>query len=215
MGITVGILARDRLHNYAHWLAARPQRILVHYYHKAAVYPDTEIVPAVPTTWAHTVGAHFAIYRDYLRRFDSSHLLLASESCVPLMPLDKVSGTRLAHGVTYITQAPHMQGQQRVIVRGVNQVVRHEQWYIIAREHAALLLMHEQAITKAFYGIRGDNEYFVGTWLQHLGIACQVHNGCYTRWSPNSPHPDYFTDLGELHRLADGYITARKYRHHG
>lgn len=215
MGITVGILARDRLPNYHHWIEASPQRILVHYSHKPYAYPDTEIVPAVPTTWGHTIAAHYSLYREYLKRADSSHLLLASESCVPLVMLDRLVPNRIAHGMTYITQVPHMQGKQRVVVRGVEEVVRHEQWYIIAREHVALMLMHEAAVKRAFYGIRGDNEYFVGTWLKHLGIDCQPHNGCFTRWPKGSPHPEYFPELEPLQKLAAGYITARKYRHNG
>lgn len=173
----------------------------------------------VPNSWAHTMQCHLSMYRTFLEQTQCSHLWVASEWCLPLIEFEAIEA-KLEDGVSYfVGQAgPDMRLKDRQRAQKVKDrdyrinLLQVEQWHIISRPHAELLLSVADRLTRAYNGVVADNEHFHATGiLTHEGKHNIKHAPIvYCNWDKRGPHPHKYTNAGDLPQVAFSYWSARK-----
>lgn len=233
MKLAIGLLVVHRHHHEAAlkvWADAIGATMIVH---SAQAYTGVAwrdcLVPTVPTSWAHTIKAHYQIYERFLQT-DCDRLVIMSESCLPIREpdeakalLEKETGALLMQHLTH----PQFKSKQwfkpnhrwrNVATKAHAYLEYHEQWYSLTRELVEAMM--EPAIMRwtltAFDKSGGDNEMFVATTLRFIKQAHKIKEYPMTwcDWGRGSTHHPYSYDAltqQDVDSLREqGYIFVRK-----
>jgi hypothetical protein len=220
VSIAIGFLVADSVHCpdiWTEWFDGRGTAIF-HQHKKGAGQPaqltnDVRVVRTVPTRWESTINAHFALYEEFLKT-SASHLILASESCVPRRSyealLDTLS-TRAANcsyfASLHESTFNHARGGRKVHPDIRDSIYWHEQWYWISREHVEVLRQNNREVRRLFCcppdmrapsKVFADNEHFAASCLRRFGRDDEIVSfpTTYTSWPSRSRHPRKFAGLG-------------------
>lgn len=233
--IAIGILAKDEIPHldalkeagyseiYAHFHAGRHARMPLN---NEACRPGTlldngvQAVYPVQTSWEHTINAHIMLW-SYFANSNATHMAILSESCIPIRTHNQAVEC-LDYGISYAWSPwrndfipPHQVHKYRAayIPDPVwrSKMMYHEQWYIISREHAALLFHHKNMIIKQFERVFADNEHMLGTGLNVMGRLNELEwmRVTYAKWAAGTSHPATFT-RDTLPAEAQKFLFARK-----
>ena len=220
--LIVGFLAKNGLPHLTKWQKRGYKTALVHQYiHHAPAIDGLINVHRVRTSWLNTMLAHFELYRRFLSDTNGTHLLIASETCIPLHTRAKVE-KQLMRGMSYaynpwardfVARHPHDRRQRGVSNKHYKAYFRyHEQWYIISREHVQLMMANDTEIKYAFLNCPADNEHFMATALTKLGRGHELQwaKVTFANWERDKSHPKSYHSEKHLPDEAKAFWFARK-----
>lgn len=208
--IALGLLLRNEWPHRKLFLDAGYKAVFAHFWQKAHIYPEVNIVQTQPTTWAYTLHAHLSLFRAFLKS-KSTHIMLCSDTCVPIATHDDAR-ERLVKSVSYFT-VPELFAShpKRKDAPPFMPYLKAEQWAIYSKEAAACIVKEWYMFIRLYGKLIGGNEIAGASWLLKNQLPVEQVNGVYTEWEAGITHPKTFTDLEALKRKAQGYVTARKY----
>lgn len=178
-------------------------------------------VTDVPTTWEQTLAGQLALIESALKIEGWEHLVLISESCIPVAGPDK--WCRLKPGISYFTGWKKLNGgaeknkgkHGRIVPKELWPYFHyHEQWWALSRAHCRLLLDNKADALRLFKDCFADNEEWAGTMIAKLeGMGNISAQGTVDVVWRGGPHPATHREVNSavLQRCArSGALTCRK-----
>ncbi|HEX2749782.1 MAG TPA: beta-1,6-N-acetylglucosaminyltransferase [Verrucomicrobiales bacterium] len=219
-----GYESRVSVHGHAkerHWPAA-PGR---HDWLREAQIPDH-----IPTEWGDIslVYAQLALLKAALRQPENRFFLFASESCIPVRPLNELLRLLSIDGRSRFniedwwkvdSLNPWKSGRASPAGPIPPREWRwHPQWMLLSREAAELIVANEKLIA-CFHGTHAPDEAAFGTLLHIAGYPLEQkvakQNVTWTRWESDiAANPDLITSptpavMGDI--AGSGCFFARKF----
>lgn len=169
------------------------------------------VINQVETSWEQTIKAHFAHFAQFLQDPKNTHLVLLSESCIPVKSSHHVASflkEKDADLWTYLSRHPKKKYQSWWSKKNkfrktnhIRDVATAEQWYILKRETIEILYENKDTILEELKNVGADNEVLLTYVKRFVNNYTHPHGRFfYVDWPSYGSHPKKFdrVDLAQF-----------------
>jgi hypothetical protein len=217
--LCLGALCKNSLPHLPKWHEKGYQHIYAHQWDRhSPTIEGVHRVRTVPTRWEQTMHAHFILLQAFVQS-EFSHMAIVSESCIPIQTKETVEkelkiGASYAYNPWVRNFILRHHGRVRSITDRQlrNECVFHEQWYVICKYHAQLMVRDQSRLMMHMGRMFADNEHMMGTCLAVNNEGCNLlwREVTYAKWEHGASHPASYETAADLPPDAQRFWFARK-----
>lgn len=189
-----------------------------------AFFESARIKQLIPTKWDYHIKTWQLLVKEAFQNPDNYKFVYLSESCVPIIPLEKIYEVLTQNDLSYMAFAgPWWPGDnsREVVELPIEHRWGNQEWVILNRKHAEMVANDEEVIeTVSKYWI--DSESYPSTLFSVKGCLHEFYCRAttYVNWSfpeGGGAHPYHFRSDSPFNRemlfkaQEKGYFFARKF----
>lgn len=174
--------------------------VIAHSYEDYNGNLDINIISRIETSWSQKMNLHFELYK-HLINSDCSHLIILSESCIPLQSMNALAKRIESANGTLLTPLAFAPNHQQFFPNHhwrkaplslKKYFVTHEDWMILTRNECQIMLNNEIEIKSFFKKTKADCEILLGTSLNKYMPNFKIDSSplWQIEWNKGKNHPN-------------------------